>query len=251
MTSYLEKIVESSIGKVPNPLKLAPALMRPDQPFVMINLLLFKETASGDYAHLSGEEAYKLYVQSVQKAQAPLGSRLLWSGNVQQKMSEGVAPSFHSIGLLEYASPKAFLQFLTRGGSNAKARAAGLQGQWLISSTTLTEGKAPDADDDHVVLFELCGGYEHNKDAMKILQENRESSYGTAGGRTLWHGRCDHHIIGTLTPGIEDVLVTWFPDTSTFAQATNDPKRKELLQGCRPYIAYRTNSVLDLLPELR
>ena len=251
MISYLEKNVKFNLGKFPNPLKLVPALMRPDQPFVMINLLSFNETASGKFDHLSGEEAYQQYAQSVQKAQAPLGSRLLWSGNIQQKMNEGVAPNFHSIGLLEYASPKAFLQFITKGGSDVKARSAGLQGQWLIASTTLAEGKMADADDDHVVMVELSGGYGHTKDTRKYWQENRESFYVTAGGRTLWHGRCDHHIIGTLTPRIEDVLVTWFPDISTFEQATNDPKRKKILQGCHPYIAYRAKSLLDLLPELR
>ncbi|MFC2065045.1 hypothetical protein ACFLXB_08120 [Chloroflexota bacterium] len=250
MTSYLEKKVEFNLGKIPNPLKLIPALMRPDQPFVMINLITFNETASGKFDHLSGREAYQLYAQSVQKAQAPLGSRLLWSGDNLQKMSEGIAPSFHSIGLLEYASPKAFLQFLTKGGSNTKARAAGLQGQWLIASTTLEENKITVADDEGIVLIELCGDLDHQKGDKKFWQEKRKSYYQTVGGKTVWHGHCDHHIIGTLAPGIEDVLVTWFPDTSIFEQEINDLKRKGFLLGCHPYIAYRANSLSDLLPEL-
>ena len=251
MISNNDKPVKFSLGKIPNPLKLVQALKRPDKPFVMINLLSFNERASGEYDHLSGVEAYEEYARSVQKAQAPLGSRLLWSGNVQQKLSKGEAPIFHSIGLLEYASPKAFLEFLTKGGSNTKARSAGLQGQWLIAATTLEEGNMPDADDEGIVLVELCGGLDHNKVAEISWQENRNSITQTVGGRILWHGHCDHHIIGTLTPGIENVLVTWFANTNTLEKATSNPKRIENSKGYQPYITYSSHSTLDLLPELR
>ena len=71
----------------------------------MINAIVFKERAIGDYAHLTGQEAYELYAQSVQKAQRPLGSRLLWSGQVTEKITSGPAPNFHAIAFLEYASP--------------------------------------------------------------------------------------------------------------------------------------------------
>ena len=60
----------------------------------MINAIVFKERATGDYAHLSGQEAYELYAHSVQKAQVPLGSQLLWSGQVAEKMTSGLAPIF-------------------------------------------------------------------------------------------------------------------------------------------------------------
>jgi hypothetical protein len=156
----------------------------------MINMLRFKQRGSGEYAHLTGEEAYTQYAQSAEKAQAPLGSRLLWSGKVREKLTEGSAPNFHAIALLEYASPRAFLQYLTRGGSNTKARGAGLSGQWLISSTTLEESRLPDAHQAHVVLIELSGGRRQNSEASKVW-ELKKPTYRAAGARTLWHGRCD------------------------------------------------------------
>ena len=252
MTSNHERLVKTSLGSFPNPLKLARALIRPDKPFVMINMLSYKEQATGDYAHLTGEEAYERYVQSVQKAQAPLGSRLLWSGQVQQKLTEGKVPGFHSIAFLEYASPKAFLEFVTLGGSNTKARAAGLYGQWLIASITLEANELPESSNEgHIVLVELSGGTKRNPEVRKMWGEVRKSTYQVAGAKTLWHGRCDHHILGTASPGIEEVLATWFPNASALEQVMNDPKRNEHLQNKRPYSAFTANSMTGFLPELR
>jgi hypothetical protein len=245
-----EHIDKATLGVLPNPLKLARALMRSAQPFVMINMLSFKPQATGDYAHLSGQEAYELYAQSVQEAQAPLGSRLLWSGQVQHKMTVGNAPSFHSIAFLEYASPIAFLQFVTKGGSNTKARSAGLHGQWLIASTTLDEGKLPDPDDAHVILIEFGGGTRQNSEAGEGWQEVWKSAYRDVGGLTLWHGRCDHHIIGTSIPGVEDVITTWFPNARVLEQGMKDLKRSDHLKKLQPYVTYTAHSMTGFLPDL-
>lgn len=249
MASIHEQVDQASLGVIPNPIKLGRAMIRPSKPFVMINMLSFKEHATGDYSHLTGEEAYKQYAQSVQKAQAPLGSRLLWSGNVQEKVTEGCAPNFYSIALLEYASPRAFLQFLTKGGSNTKARGAGLRGQWLISSTTLEASELPDSDEAYVVLIELGGGMRQNPEARKRWKV-RKSTYRVAGAKTVWHGRCDQHILGTAVPGIEEVLVTWFPSTRVLEHVISDSIREESLLGFRPYLAYTADSMVGFLPEL-
>jgi hypothetical protein len=85
MTTNHEHLEKSSLGVLPNPLKLARALLRPNQRFVMISTIVFKRQATGTYAHLVGREAYEQYAQSVQRVQASPGSRLLWSGQVAQK----------------------------------------------------------------------------------------------------------------------------------------------------------------------
>jgi hypothetical protein len=186
MTAYHEFLEQTSLGVIPNPLKLARALLRPNQPFVMINMLSFKQQATGDCAHLAGQQAYEQYAQSVQKAQAPLGSRLLWSGLVQQKVTNGIAPSFHAIAFLEYASPKAFLQFVTKGGSNTKARAAGLYGQWLIASTTLEVNEILEpSNESFIALVEMSGGMKRDPEARKRWDEVRKSTYQVAGAKTL------------------------------------------------------------------
>jgi hypothetical protein len=249
MISNREELDKANLGIIPNPLKLMRALMRPNQPFVMINMLSFKQQATGDYAHLSGEEAYEVYAKSVEKVQGPLGSRLLWSGQVRQDMTEGKLPTFDAIGLLEYASPKAFLQANLKGKSNTKARAAGLKGQWLIASATLVEGEIPDSDEELVFLIELCGEMTRKPKKMNQWYEIRQSTYQDVGAKILWHGRCDHHILGTAKPEIEDVLISWFPNPRALEEAVHDSQRKDHLQRIRPYLTYTASSI-DLLPEL-
>ena len=222
-----EELDKASLGIIPNPLKLLRALMRPNQPFVMINMLSYKQQATGDYAHLTGEEAYEVYVKSVEKVQRPLGSRLLWSGQIRHDMAESKFPSFDAIGLLEYASSKAFLQANFKGKTNTKARSAGLRGQWLIAYTTLAEGELPDPDEEHVVRIELSGGLKQSPKTVKRWFDVRQSTYKGVGAKILWHGRCDHHILGTAKPEIEDVLVTWFPNPTALEEAVHGSQRKE------------------------
>mgnify|MGYP001812996766 CR=1 FL=1 len=245
-----EELDKASLGIIPNPLKLLRALMRPNQPFVMINMLSYKQQATGDYAHLTGEEAYEVYVKSVEKVQRPLGSRLLWSGQIRHDMAESKFPSFDAIGLLEYASPKAFLQANFKGKTSIKARSAGLRGQWLIASTTLAEGELPDPDEEHAVMIELSGGMKQDLKTLKRWFGVRQSTYKVVGAKTLWYGYCDHHVLGTAKPEIKDVLVTWFPNPTALEKAVHGSHRKEHTQSIRPYLKY-TASPIDLLHELR
>ena len=250
MNSKCEELEQASLGIIPNPLKLLRALIRPNQPFVMINMLSYKQQATGDYAHLNGQEAYEVYVSSVVKVQGPLGSRMLWSGQVRHDMAESKFPSFDAIGLLEYASPKAFLQANFKGKTNTTARSAGLKGQWLIAATTVTEGELPDTAEEHVVLIELSGGLKQSPETVKRWFDVRQSTYKGVGAKTLWHGRCDHHILGTAKPEIEYVLVTWFPNPTLLEEAVHGPQRKEQKKNIRPYLTYTASSI-DLLPEFR
>lgn len=250
MTTPRKELDKVSLGVIPNPLKLLQALMRPNQPFVMINMLSFKSQATGHCAHLNGEEAYAIYAQSVAEVQSPLGSRIIWSGQFQKKTIADNLPIFDTIGLLEYASPRTFLQANLKGESNIKARSAGLNGQWLIASKTLEEGKPPKSEDD-VVLIELSGGMQYRTEDHIRWYEFRQSAYQDVGAKTLWHGRCDHHVLGTATPKIKDALVTWFPNPNALEQALSDAQRNEQLHDIRPYLVYIASSVDDVLPELR
>ncbi len=241
---------KASLGVWPNPLRLVRALVRPNQPFVMINMLSYKEQATGDYAHLTGQEAYEVYARSVESVQAPLGSRLLWSGQIHPYVTESMAPAFDAIGLLEYASPKAFVQANATGKSNTRARAAGLKGQWLIASTTLEEGEVPGLDEGHVVVVELSGGMSRKPEAIEQWHEVRQSIYRGFGATTLWRGRCDHHILGASKPEIEDVLVTWFSHPDVLEAAVRDARRTRPLQSISPYWMLKASTTMGLLPEL-
>ncbi|NIR93925.1 MAG: hypothetical protein GWO08_09660 [Gammaproteobacteria bacterium] len=250
MNSNCEELDKASLGILPNPLKLLRALMRPNQPFVMINMLSYKQQATGDYSHLAGVEAYEVYAKSVEKVQGPLGSRLLWSGQIRHDMGENKFPFFDAIGLLEYASPKAFLQANFKGKTNTKARSAGLKGQWLIASRTLADGETPDLDEEHVVMIELSGEMNQNPKTVKRWFDVRQSIYKEVGAKTIWHGQCDQHILGIAKPQIEDVLVTWFPNPTALEEAVHGLQRKKHRQSIRPYLTCTASSI-DFLHELR
>ena len=102
----------------------------------MVNLLVFKKTASKPHEGRSGREAYMTYAATVEREQGSMGSKLLWSGDLETQLIGRSDPRFEMAGLLEYGSPRAFLAFATAGRADTKARAAGLAGQWLLACTT-------------------------------------------------------------------------------------------------------------------
>jgi hypothetical protein len=243
-----EHLVRSEIAIDGNILKFIKALIRPAEPFVMINLLAYREYAGGDYQNLTGEEAYLIYAESAIKTLAATGSRLLWSGNVDQKITVGNAPEIHSIALLEYASPRVFFQYLTKGASNLKAREAGLLGQWLISSSTLDQSQEVDFESaNHLVLVELWGGLKQIPELQAKWDQDRKGIYQAAGGKRIWYGQCDQHIIGQAAPEIECLDATWFPDREALEKVLVDPERAQHLPSLKPYLAYTASTMMDLI----
>lgn len=110
----------------------------PDQPVVMVNLLTFKPRADAPDEGLSGEEAYRRYAAPMQELIASRGCRLLWSGRVDSQVIGTGADVFHFVALVEYPSRQAFLAIATDPHVQdiGKHRTAGLEGQWLIATTT-------------------------------------------------------------------------------------------------------------------
>jgi uncharacterized protein (DUF1330 family) len=120
--------------------RILPLLQRPDEPFVMANLLVFKDMATGEgFEGLTGAEAYQIYSEGLTEIQAALGSRFIWAGAVRQQVVGSSDPVFETLALLEYASPTAFLTLAGNPGEAPEARIAGLLGQWAVASTSLEE----------------------------------------------------------------------------------------------------------------
>jgi hypothetical protein len=42
-----------------------------------------------------------------------------------------------------------------------------------------------------------------NPEAGKQWHDVRQPAYQGLGANTLWHGNCDHHILGTAAPGMK------------------------------------------------
>ena len=107
-------------------------------PVVMLNLLRFKERATAPDEGLTGEAAYQRYGDAMQKLVASHGGRILWTGRVDSQVIGSGADGFQMAALVEYPSRKEFVDIATSPEVAAIGvhRAAGLEGQWLLATTT-------------------------------------------------------------------------------------------------------------------
>jgi uncharacterized protein (DUF1330 family) len=108
-----------------------------DGPFVMVNLLKFKdkaEYADGSDPELSGREAYSRYAAEVSKLVEGLGGRIRFSGDVTSLMIGEVEELWDVVALAEYPSLAAFQKMATSPEMHAieHHRVAGLAGQLNI-----------------------------------------------------------------------------------------------------------------------
>jgi uncharacterized protein (DUF1330 family) len=108
-----------------------------DGPFVMVNLLKFKEKAEypdGSDAHLSGRQAYERYGAEVAKLIAAVGGRIQYAGTVSGILLGEVEELWDMVALAEYPSLKAFRRMATSPEMHAieHHRNAGLAGQLNI-----------------------------------------------------------------------------------------------------------------------
>jgi uncharacterized protein (DUF1330 family) len=108
-----------------------------DGPFVMINLLKFKERAEypdGSDAHLTGAEAYARYGAAVQAELAKVGGKAHYAGRVTGLMIGAVDDNWDMVALAEYPSLAALKTMVMSESYQAIAvhRTAGLAGQLNI-----------------------------------------------------------------------------------------------------------------------
>lgn len=108
-----------------------------DGPFVMVNLLKFREKAvyeDGSEPELSGREAYNRYGVEVAKLVAGLGGRIRYSGSVTGLMIGEVEELWDAVALAEYPSLAAFQRMALSPEMHAieHHRKAGLAGQLNI-----------------------------------------------------------------------------------------------------------------------
>jgi uncharacterized protein (DUF1330 family) len=132
-------LVKTAIALYPEPEQIKTLLSGPpDQPVVMVNLLRFKPAADAPDENVSGEEAYRRYADKMIAFVESKGGRVIWSGHVDSQVIGEGGDFFHMVGLVEYPSRKAFLAiagdpYVQEIGIH---RAAGLEGQWLLATTT-------------------------------------------------------------------------------------------------------------------
>lgn len=127
-----------TIDVYPTPEQIQKLLAGPDdgRPVVMVNLLRFKPT--GDASGTSGEELYQRYARKMIPFVVSKGGRLIWSGRVVSQVIGAGGDGFHMVGMVEYPSRKAFVEIATDPYVQeiGADRALGLEGQWLLATTT-------------------------------------------------------------------------------------------------------------------
>lgn len=113
-----------------------------DGPFVMVNLLKFKEHAEyedGSESELSGREAYLRYGAAVQACLAAVGGQGRFSGMVSGLLLGEVEDLWDMVALAEYPSRAAMMAMIQSPEYQAieKHRKAGLAGQLNIRTKPL------------------------------------------------------------------------------------------------------------------
>ena len=108
-----------------------------DGPFVMVNLLKFREKAEyedGSEPELSGREAYNRYGVEVAKMVTALGGKIRYSGPVTGLMIGEVEELWDAVALAEYPSLASFQKMALSAEMHAieHHRKAGLAGQLNI-----------------------------------------------------------------------------------------------------------------------
>ena len=120
--------------------QIAALLAGPDdRPVVMLNLLRFKPQADATVGEMTGREAYERYARAMRQVVESQGGRFIWAGNVDTLViGEADAAGFDVVGIVEYPSRKKFVEIATsdRVREIGVDRAAGLESQWLIATTT-------------------------------------------------------------------------------------------------------------------
>ncbi|MFO0691240.1 MAG: DUF1330 domain-containing protein [Myxococcota bacterium] len=108
-------------------------------PVVMLNLLRFKPRASEPDVGLSGAEAYQRYAVRMRALVEGHGGRFLWIGRIDSQVIGEGAEGYQVAALVEYPSRRVFVELATSAEMQEIGvhRAAGLEGQWLLATTTI------------------------------------------------------------------------------------------------------------------
>lgn len=117
-----------------------------DRPVVMLNLLRFKPQADGAGASAhgaaaseSGQASYERYAVAMREVVESEGGRFIWAGTVDSLViGPPEAEGFDVVGIVEYPSRRKFVEIATseRVQRIGLDRAAGLESQWLVATTT-------------------------------------------------------------------------------------------------------------------
>jgi uncharacterized protein (DUF1330 family) len=108
-----------------------------ESPIVMVNLIRFKERATGIDEGKTGAEAYAIYGRNIAPYLAAAGGEVIAATNSVESVIGPEEPEWDMVLLVRYPSRKAFVGMITDPGyqKEHEHRAAGVEEARLILST--------------------------------------------------------------------------------------------------------------------
>ena len=108
-----------------------------DVPYVMVNLLKFRDKAvyeDDPSIDVTGREAYEIYGEAVSRLVEAGGGRIVFDGNVTGMILGEVEEMWDVVALVEYPSKAAFMEMMMspEWAAIERHRTAGLEGQLNI-----------------------------------------------------------------------------------------------------------------------
>ena len=82
------------------------------KPFVMVNLLKFKEHSDGD-PNKTGEQAYNRYMRKTARILSNAGGQVIYMGNSQEFLIAADGDRWDRVLLVKYPEPAAFLNMVS------------------------------------------------------------------------------------------------------------------------------------------
>lgn len=115
-----------------------------ESPIVMVNLVRFKDQATGIDEGRTGAEAYATYGQNIAPYLAEAGGKVLVATNSVESIIGPEQPEWDMVLLVRYPSRKAFLGMIMNPGyqKEHEHRAAGVEEARLILSALAFGGAA-------------------------------------------------------------------------------------------------------------
>lgn len=115
-----------------------------DSPIVMVNLVRFKDRATGIDEGKSGAEAYATYGEKIAPYLAEIGGKVLTATSSVESIIGPDEPEWDAVVLVQYPSRKAFISMISNPGyqKEHEHRAAGLEEARLILSELNFHGAA-------------------------------------------------------------------------------------------------------------
>jgi hypothetical protein len=113
----------------------------PDEPVVMLNMLSFKEQATGELEGLSGREAVWKYSVAMKEFVEARGGTFVLAANIDSQVIGEGGEHFQFVGIMRYPSRVDYVRLAGDpevAATIGRYRESGLESQWLFAMTEVT-----------------------------------------------------------------------------------------------------------------